>query len=88
MNCYYFKLISDTTTLTSELDVDPEAGAVFVNTATELPWGASKERINYPSCIHVNTQAKPGEFVLQSLFAEFTVLTEKKIDKILTSYVS
>ena len=30
---------------------------------------------------------KPGAFVLQTIFAEFTVLTEKKIELVLDSQV-
>ena len=52
-------------------------------TPTQLPWGAEKDRINFPENVKISTSAKPGEFVLQTLFAEYTVLAEKKIAQIL-----
>ena len=47
---------------------------------TELPWGAKRERGAFPSDIQISTQAKPGEFILQTLFAEFVILAEKKCE--------
>ncbi len=59
----------------SEVEVDP--------LPTQLPWGAEKERGLFPDTIRIAINAKPGEFILQTLFAEFVVLSEKKIDQIL-----
>lgn len=51
-----------------------ESGAV-------LPWGAPADRQgNSAWCEDVS----PGEFVLRTLFAEFTVLAERKIELILS----
>lgn len=59
------------------VDVELEPGA------TQLPWGAEKDKVNFPENAKISTSAKPGEFVLQTLFAEYTVLAEKKIEQIL-----
>ena len=48
-----------------------------------LPWGALKEKVNFPVSVDLDPAAKPGEFVLQMLFAEFTVLADKKINQLL-----
>lgn len=45
-----------------------------------LPWGQPPERQTSTAASDVT----PGEFVLRTLFAEFTVLAEKKIETILT----
>lgn len=58
------------------------------STAVRLPWGAVRERVAFPESIHVNVNNKPGAFVLQMIFAEFTVLAEKKIEQALDSQVS
>ena len=53
-----------------------------------LPW----IRVNDPSVerepsttstIMLDTNVKPGQYVLQSLFAEFTIQAERKIEKIM-----
>ncbi|KAG1696979.1 Protein furry -like [Nymphon striatum] len=49
-----------------------------------LPWGIQKEKTPYPPSIPVDPAAKPGQFVLRSLFAEFAILAEKKIDAVLS----
>lgn len=36
-----------------------------------------------PRAIKIDTDIKPGEFVLRTLFAEFAVQAEKKIDSVL-----
>lgn len=36
----------------------------------------------------ISVNCKPGEFVAQGLFAEFTVLAEKKIEQVLNCPVS
>ncbi|KAB7496309.1 Protein furry-like protein-like [Armadillidium nasatum] len=48
-----------------------------------LPWGAKKERQQFPPNINVETDLRPGEFVMRTLFAEFTIMTEKKIDAVM-----
>lgn len=53
-----------------------------------LPWGAIRERVYFPESVHISTNAKPGEFVMQTLFAEFTVLAEKKIEQVLDAPVN
>ena len=50
---------------------------------SHLPWGANRERSNFPESVYINPNVKPGEYVLQTLFAEFTVLAEKKIQLVL-----
>ncbi len=50
---------------------------------TELPWGARRERAGFPSEVPINTNTKPGEFILQTLFAEFAILSEKKIELVI-----
>ena len=49
-----------------------------------LPWGAAKERARFPSSVHIETDIKPGEFVMRTLFAEFTVQAEKKITLVMS----
>ena len=55
--------------------------------AVRLPWGAVRERVAFPESVYVNVNNKPGAFVLQMIFAEFTVLAEKKIELALDSQV-
>ena len=55
--------------------------------AVRLPWGAVRERVAFPESVHINVNNKPGAFVLQMIFAEFTVLAEKKIELVLDSQV-
>jgi len=47
-----------------------------------LPWGQPPER--QTSTAAYAFDVTPGEFVLRTLFAEFTVLAEKKIETILS----
>jgi len=49
-----------------------------------LPWGAPKERARFPSSVHIETDIKPGEFVMRTLFAEFTIQAEKKITAVMS----
>ncbi|KAL1131075.1 hypothetical protein AAG570_012312 [Ranatra chinensis] len=46
-----------------------------------LPWGAHKERCSHH--INVDTDIRPGEFVMRTLFADFTLLAERKIESVL-----
>lgn len=48
-----------------------------------LPWGAHKERSPYPSCVNIDVDIKPGEFVMKTLFADFTVQAERKMDAVM-----
>jgi len=66
----------------SELDAEP------LGPPTILPWGAVRERNYFPDTIHISPNVKPGEFVLQTLFAEFCTVAEKKIDAVLDVPVS
>ncbi|XP_034255121.1 protein furry-like isoform X2 [Thrips palmi] len=50
---------------------------------TMLPWGAHKERSPYPTCVNVDINIRPGEFVMRTLFAEFTIQAEKKIESVM-----
>ena len=47
-----------------------------------------RERGPYPESVEISTNAKPGEFVLQTLYAEFAVLAAKKIELVLEPTVS
>ena len=70
-------VFTETATLMSELDAEPLGPPTF------LPWGALRERHYFPEVIHISPNAKPGEFVLQTLFAEFCTMAEKKINTVL-----
>lgn len=48
-----------------------------------LPWGAQKERSIHAGTI-MELDIRPGEFVMRNLFADFTVLAEKKIELVLS----
>ncbi|XP_063231705.1 protein furry [Bacillus rossius redtenbacheri] len=54
-----------------------------VSTGTVLPWGAHKERSPYPPCVNIDMDIRPGEFVMRTLFADFTVQAEKKMEAIM-----
>lgn len=47
---------------------------------TVLPWGAHKERSPFPN---VDTDIKPGEYVMRTLFADFTVQVERKMEEVM-----
>ncbi|CAH2001764.1 unnamed protein product [Acanthoscelides obtectus] len=53
-----------------------------INRNIILPWGAQKERPAQSG--HIADDIRPGEFVMRSLFADFTVLAEKKIENVMT----
>lgn len=44
-----------------------------ITSSQVLPWGAPKERARFPSSVNIDTDVKPGEFVMRTLFAEFTI---------------
>ncbi|GAB6027284.1 hypothetical protein CHUAL_001566 [Chamberlinius hualienensis] len=59
--------------------------ASFSTTSTStLPWGVRKEKLLFPAGIYIDPDVKPGEFVMRTLFAEFTVLVEKKLDVVMS----
>ncbi|XP_060535962.1 protein furry [Cylas formicarius] len=59
--------------------------APLVNRGMLLPWSSQKERAALLLADqHSEVNARPGEFVMRSLFQEFTVLAEKKIENVMT----
>ena len=54
----------------------------------KLPWGAAKESQRFPEDVRLIMNGKPGEYVMQMLFAEFSGAADRKIDQILQYYVS
>lgn len=44
-----------------------------------LPWGAHKERTSQ----HLDLDIRPGEFVMKTLFTEFTIQADRKIEAVL-----
>ncbi|CAH1110307.1 unnamed protein product [Psylliodes chrysocephalus] len=53
-----------------------------VNRGIVLPWGAQKERSSAGH--HLEMDLRPGEFVMRNLFADFTLIAEKKIELVMT----
>lgn len=51
-----------------------------------LPWGAQKETAK-PQMMG-EMELRPGEFVMRTLFAEFTMQAEKKMEAVMTEPVS
>lgn len=51
------------------------------NRGSLLPWGAHKERTHSSAGPSIDMDVKPGEYVMQSLFADFTIQAEKKIEE-------
>lgn len=50
-----------------------------------LPWGAQKETIK-PQQVE-EMDLRPGEYVMRSLFADFTTQAEKKMEAVMTEAV-
>ncbi|CAH0386341.1 unnamed protein product [Bemisia tabaci] len=48
--------------------------------ATILPWGVQKERLAYP---FVDMDIRPGEYVMRTLFTDFTVQAERKMEAVM-----
>lgn len=50
-----------------------------------LPWGI-KERSPHPTgpCCINDSEIRPGEFVMRTLFTDFTMQAEKKIESVMT----
>lgn len=61
----------------------PSSEVTGAKEGTMLPWGAHKERSPYPTCVNVDINIRPGEFVMRTLFAEFTIQAEKKIESVM-----
>ncbi|XP_017780111.1 PREDICTED: protein furry isoform X2 [Nicrophorus vespilloides] len=54
------------------------------NRGTLLPWGATKERSPHPSVgPSIDMDIRPGEFVMRTLFADFTLQAERKIESVI-----
>lgn len=47
-----------------------------------LPWGAQKETVRPQQIGDMNM--RPGEFVMRTLFADFTIQAEKKMEAVMT----
>ena len=52
-----------------------------IQSASVLPWQRGQSSMVNDS--HAIDDLNPGEYVLQTLFSEFTVLAEKKIDRLM-----
>ena len=50
-----------------------------ITSSTLLPWGAPKERSRLPGAFNIDPDIRPGEFVMRTLFAEFTQAVDKKV---------
>lgn len=59
-----------------------------VSIATMLPWGQHKERSPQLPSLSIDMDIRPGEFVMRTLFADFTLQAEKKIETVLAESVS
>ena len=79
-----FDVSSETISSLSDVDHVVQAGAT---SAVRLPWGPVRERVPFPESVPLSANAKPGVFALQMLFADFTVLAEKKIEQVLEAQV-
>ncbi|XP_046667613.1 protein furry isoform X2 [Homalodisca vitripennis] len=62
----------------------PESERRSVSIATMLPWGAHKERSPQLTSLNIDMDIRPGEFVMRTLFADFTLQAEKKIETVLS----
>ena len=54
----------------------------------KLPWGATKESQSFPENSRLKMEGKPGEYVMQMLFADFSGAADRKIEQILQYYVN
>lgn len=61
----------------------PESERRSASIVTVLPWGAHKERSPHLTSLNIDMDIRPGEFVMRTLFADFTVQAEKKIETVL-----
>lgn len=69
--------------MASSNEAKSQSNCYNISTQSQLPWGVRKERQTFPSGINIDIEVKPGEFILRTLFAEFTVQAERKIDLVL-----
>ncbi|XP_065575964.1 uncharacterized protein LOC136037259 isoform X2 [Artemia franciscana] len=60
------------------------AEEVLTTVPSLLPWGGRKERVNFPTGITIDHELKSGEFIMRTLFAQFTVMVRKKIEGVMT----
>lgn len=51
-----------------------------------LPWGAQKETMRSQQIGEMDL--RPGEFVMRTLFADFTLQAEKKMEAVMTENVN
>ena len=56
-----------------EYDSVPRMDTDRITSSQLLPWGVPKERARFPSNVNIETDIRPGEFVMRTLFAEFTI---------------
>ncbi|CAG2065390.1 unnamed protein product, partial [Timema podura] len=73
----------DTLTYTYATTGSDSSRTGSVSRGTVLPWGAHKERSPYPACVNIDMDIRPGEFVMRTLFADFTVQAEKKMEAVM-----
>ncbi|XP_071055767.1 protein furry isoform X2 [Onthophagus taurus] len=75
------------TSVSPEPDIKNGTVSVSLNSTNKgslLPWGAHKERSPHPSAGPlIDMDIRPGEFVMRSLFADFTIQAEKKIEAVM-----
>lgn len=67
------------------MECDQPVKIIFTNDSRDLPWISKRDRANSIALDWNNKDGKPGEFVIKTLFSEFTLLAEKKIDAVLSS---
>lgn len=80
----FFADISDNTV---SLFVHEESTSSRVSAVTVvLPWGAQKETMRSQQIGDMDL--RPGEFVMRTLFADFTSQSEKKMEAVMTETVS
>ncbi|XP_066250595.1 protein furry isoform X1 [Euwallacea similis] len=56
-----------------------------INRNMLLPWSSQKDRVSHLLMLEQNheLEVRPGEFIMRSLFQEFTLLVEKKIESVM-----
>ena len=69
--------------LLNHFNISDDSVPATITSSQVLPWGAPKERSRFPSSVNIDTDVRPGEFVMRTLFAEFTIQVEKKISAIM-----
>lgn len=61
--------------------------ASSTNRIVLLPWTSIKERTQQSVNPTADADIRPGEFVMRILFADFTVIAERRIESVLTEPV-